>query len=64
MHDRSGTGTYLSEDFAFCKRWTDIGGEIWADLESRLDHVGPSVFSRRCLVAVCRTRGLRHADAA
>jgi hypothetical protein len=38
------TGTYLSEDFAFCKRWTDIGGEIWADLESKLDHVGPSVF--------------------
>ena len=43
MIDRT-TGTYLSEDFAFCKRWTDIGGEIWADLESRLDHVGPSVF--------------------
>jgi len=38
------SGTYLSEDFAFCKRWTDIGGEIWADLESRIDHVGPSVF--------------------
>jgi hypothetical protein len=38
------TGTYLSEDFAFCKRWTDIGGEIWADLDSRLDHVGASVF--------------------
>src|ERR1700737_2059194 len=40
----SNTGTYLSEDFAFCKRWTDIGGEIWADLDSRLDHVGPSIF--------------------
>jgi hypothetical protein len=40
----SKTGTYLSEDFAFCKRWTDIGGEIWADLESHLDHVGPAVF--------------------
>jgi hypothetical protein len=38
------SGTYLSEDFAFCKRWTDIGGEIWADLESSLDHFGPSVF--------------------
>jgi hypothetical protein len=38
------TGTYLSEDFAFCKRWTDLDGEIWADLQSRLDHVGPSVF--------------------
>jgi hypothetical protein len=37
-------GTYLSEDFAFCKRWTDLGGEIWADLDSRLDHVGPAVF--------------------
>ncbi len=37
-------GTYLSEDFAFCKRWTDMGGEIWADLASRLNHVGPYVF--------------------
>jgi len=38
-------GTYLSEDFAFCKRWTDIGGEIWADLDSKLDHTGPVTFS-------------------
>jgi hypothetical protein len=37
-------GTYLSEDFAFCKRWTDMGGEIWADLNSRLHHVGPMTF--------------------
>jgi len=37
-------GTYLSEDFAFCKRWTDIGGEIWADLNSKLAHVGPMTF--------------------
>ncbi|MBV8841067.1 MAG: hypothetical protein JO000_31395 [Alphaproteobacteria bacterium] len=39
------TGTYLSEDFAFCRRWTDMGGEIWADLSSRLEHVGPMTFS-------------------
>jgi hypothetical protein len=38
-------GTYLSEDFAFCKRWTDMGGEIWADLNSRLGHVGPMTFN-------------------
>jgi hypothetical protein len=38
-------GTYLSEDFAFCKRWTDIGGEIWADLDSKLGHVGPMTFN-------------------
>jgi hypothetical protein len=40
----SEDGTYLSEDFAFCKRWTDMGGEIWADLKSRLDHIGPMAF--------------------
>jgi hypothetical protein len=37
-------GTYLSEDFAFCKRWLGIGGEIWADLRSKLAHVGPMTF--------------------
>jgi len=37
-------GTYLSEDFAFCKRWTDMGGEIWTDLNSRLSHIGPMPF--------------------
>jgi len=37
-------GTYLSEDFAFCKRWTAMGGEIWADLNSKLSHVGPMTF--------------------
>jgi hypothetical protein len=38
------SGVYLSEDFAFCKRWTDMGGEIWADLQSRLTHVGTVSF--------------------
>ncbi len=38
------TGTYLSEDFSFCRRWTEIGGEIWADLESKLSHTGPLTF--------------------
>jgi hypothetical protein len=39
------TGIYLSEDYSFCKRWTDMGGEIWADIDSRLDHVGSYVYS-------------------
>lgn len=34
------TGEYLSEDYAFCRRWRDIGGEIWLDRHSRLTHVG------------------------
>lgn len=37
-------GLYLSEDYAFCKRWIDMGGDIWADFESRLSHMGPEVF--------------------
>ena len=38
------TGEYLSEDYAFCKRWRAIGGEIWVDLQSKLTHVGPTGF--------------------
>ena len=37
-------GVYLSEDYSFCKRWVGMGGEIWADLRSRLSHMGPEVF--------------------
>jgi hypothetical protein len=39
------TGIALSEDYAFCKRWTDLGGEIWVDAQSKLVHVGPVAFS-------------------
>jgi len=36
----SETGEYLSEDYAFCRRWREIGGEIWLDRNSRLTHTG------------------------
>ena len=38
------TGEYLPEDFAFSKRWIDLGGEIWVDMQSQLDHYGPTTF--------------------
>lgn len=38
------SSTYLSEDFSFCRRWTDMGGEIWVDLTSKLNHVGSTTF--------------------
>jgi hypothetical protein len=38
------TGEYLSEDYAFCRRWRDLGGDIWVDLESKLTHVGAMKF--------------------
>ena len=32
---------YLSEDYAFCHRWTEgCGGEIWMDVESPIVHYG------------------------
>ena len=37
-------GYYLPEDYTFCKRWTDIGGEIWVDVASKLTHHGAYSF--------------------
>ncbi|HUO56744.1 MAG TPA: hypothetical protein VMV05_01065 [bacterium] len=39
------TGEYLSEDYSFCRRWLEMGGEIWADKNSRLSHMGASAVS-------------------
>lgn len=39
------TGTYLSEDYTFCKRWKDIGGDIWIDSSLELSHTGRASFS-------------------
>tara|TARA_R100001591_G_scaffold5222_1_gene11583 strand:- start:1974 stop:2267 length:294 start_codon:yes stop_codon:yes gene_type:complete len=33
-------GRYLSEDYAFSRRWQKIGGKIYADIGSSLTHVG------------------------
>jgi len=38
------SGRYLSEDFAFCRLWRDIGGKVWADLDCRLGHLGQHMF--------------------
>jgi hypothetical protein len=33
-------GHYLSEDWLFCRRWQEIGGEIWAHSKALLNHIG------------------------
>lgn len=38
------TGRYLSEDYAFSRRWRQIGNKIWVDLISRLNHSGSYTF--------------------
>lgn len=31
---------YRTEDFAFCKRWRDIGGQLWVYPDVQFEHVG------------------------
>ena len=38
------TNDYLSEDFSFSYLWRQLGGEIWADMESKLSHWGNYPF--------------------
>ena len=35
---------YLSEDYTFCRRWQDIGGDIWLDPSISLNHYGSYCF--------------------
>ncbi len=34
------SGRYLSEDYAFCRRWRDMGGKVWVDTLCKLVHLG------------------------
>lgn len=35
----------LSEDYGFCHRWRQLGGQVWADPTIRLGHVGSFNFA-------------------
>ena len=39
--------TYLGEDFAFCKRWKDIGGKCYAWIYDYITHVGEHQYTGR-----------------
>jgi hypothetical protein len=36
--------TRLSEDYVLCKKWTDLGGEIWVDPAIAIGHTGMKTF--------------------
>lgn len=42
-HIRRGRKRF-SEDFEFCQRWLDIGGDIWLHPDISLGHWGPQVW--------------------
>jgi hypothetical protein len=46
------TGQHLSEDYAFCRRWRDLGGEVFGDFQSRFAHIGPMAYTGSLLVAL------------
>lgn len=46
------TRRYLSEDYAFCRRWRDIGGKVYVDLHSDLGHHGQHVFRAKLAESV------------
>ena len=38
---------YLGEDYAFCRRWQDMGGEIYTDLTGPvIRHVGTNIYGQ------------------
>ena len=39
-----GSSKWTTEDFAFCERWTDIGGRLWVYADCNLTHTGYKSF--------------------
>jgi hypothetical protein len=40
-------GARLSEDYAFCHRWRQCGGEVWANIAHEISHIGLHRFKGR-----------------
>jgi len=41
------TGEMLGEDYAFCKRWTDLQGKIYANVDAYIVHHGDHAYRGR-----------------
>jgi hypothetical protein len=37
-------GLKMGEDVSFCRRWTDLGGDIWVTFDESIGHTGPYTF--------------------
>jgi hypothetical protein len=51
---------YLSEDYAFSKRWRDIGGQVFADFRSDLGHVGQYIYRGSLARSMRRREGYEY----
>jgi hypothetical protein len=52
----------LSEDFSFCQRWLDIGGEIWIDPDAGLIHAGRKEYTGIPRQAYIPHHGIGHPE--
>lgn len=50
MIDEKDQRRYLSEDYAFCRRWQNIGGSVWLDPFITLNHYGNYLFQGKPLI--------------
>lgn len=46
----AGFARYLSEDYAFCRRWQAIGGKVYIDPMVTLNHLGTYIFKGQPLL--------------
>jgi hypothetical protein len=45
LRDERGLKKVLAEDYAFCQRWRDLGGQVYLDVNIPMAHAGPHVFA-------------------
>jgi hypothetical protein len=58
----ANTRVFLSEDYLFCKRWIEMGGELWLDLGTNLNHSGTMDF-KGCIGLNINTLDILNKDA-
>jgi hypothetical protein len=49
--DAAGHTRYLSEDWFFCQRWLDLGGQVWGDTRVILRHIGTASYPLKTQLA-------------
>ncbi|MBU1357730.1 MAG: hypothetical protein KKC85_00400 [Gammaproteobacteria bacterium] len=52
-------GRYLSEDYAFCRRWQSVGGKVFVDARSNLSHQGLRSYTGDYGAALAERQRLR-----
>lgn len=42
----TGSGGWIGEDYYFCRKYTEGGGQVWCDPTFDLGHVGTTIYSK------------------